>query len=77
MLKITLIITVLALIPACATKDLTPLEKQEKKAELIEHCRELKREMDELKGQPIRRNAATQMFNSECRLTNEGGYFMN
>ena len=44
------------------------MEKQKNRAELIEHCRKLKKDMDEMKGKPIRRNAATQSFNAECTL---------
>ncbi|MFT5520342.1 MAG: hypothetical protein ACI9IA_000933 [Enterobacterales bacterium] len=77
LLKIILTFSALVLLQGCATKELTPMEKQAKRAELIEHCRKLKREMDELKGKPLRQNAATQSFNTECRLSNEGDYYQN
>ena len=34
--------------------------------EQAEHCRQLRRQMDELKGKPQRRNAVVQRYRLEC-----------
>ena len=36
-------------------------------AEHEEHCRQLRRQMDELKGKPQRRHAASERFKIECQ----------
>ena len=34
--------------------------------DLAEHCKQLRRQMDELKGKPQRRNAVVQRYRLEC-----------
>ena len=67
MSKLIIILSIIFSVSACATK-LDPIEEQKRRAELIEHCKQLKKDMVAMKGKPIRRNAATQTFNSECTL---------
>ena len=64
----------MTLATACANKELDPLEEQKRRAELIEHCKELKKDMDELKGKPILRNAAIETFRSQCTLRTDPDY---
>ncbi len=72
--SIIIILFVLSL-GACATKDLTPKEIQEKRAELIKRCKELKKDIDDLKGSPIRRNAAIQYYDDECNARTDAGFY--
>lgn len=74
MLKLSLLILCSVTLTGCATSELTPLEEQQKRAELIERCRQLKKDMVELKGKPLRRNASTQAFNAECGLRTDPDY---
>ncbi len=60
---------------ACATQDLSPMELQKKQAELIERCKQLKKDIDELKGKPIRRNAAIEYYQSECNARTDAGHY--
>jgi len=66
LLKLVLSILIIILLSACATKDLTPMEIQQKQTELIERCKKLKKDIDNLKGKPVRRNAAIEYFSDQC-----------
>ncbi|NVJ59850.1 MAG: hypothetical protein HWE27_05635 [Gammaproteobacteria bacterium] len=43
-----------------------PVEEQKEKAELVERCKKLKQDIDDLKGQPQRRSAAIEYFDEQC-----------
>ena len=64
--KIFLACFTAVLLSGCATKELDPIEQQKQQAELIERCKKLKKEIDELKGKPVRRSAAIEYFNDQC-----------
>ena len=40
--------------------------------EQAEHCKQLRRQMDELKGKPQRRNAVVQRYRLECEQNESG-----
>ena len=40
--------------------------------EQAEHCKQLRRQMDELKGKPQRRNAVVQRYRLECEQNEPG-----
>ncbi len=69
-----LIISLSGILTACATAELTPIEKQKKQAELLERCKKLKKDMDDLKGKPLRRNASTQAYEDECWIRDQPNY---
>ena len=48
-----------------------PLEKEKKRAELLERCKKLKQEIDDLKGKPQRRKAAIEYFEDQCFVVPE------
>lgn len=63
------------LLPSCATKDLSPQQLQQRKAELMERCKQLKKDVNDLKGQPIQRNAAIEYYQSECVARTDAAYY--
>ncbi len=53
---------------SCSSTPLNPVEEQKKQAELNQRCNKLKKEMDSLRGKPVRRNAAIEYYNSQCNV---------
>jgi len=72
-LRIMVIAILISGLFACASGELSPMEEQKKQVELIERCKKLKKEIDELKGSPVRRNAAIEYFNDQCFMKPETG----
>lgn len=44
----------------------TEKTRDQSAADMAEHCKQLRRQMDELKGKPQRRNAVVQRYRLEC-----------
>lgn len=61
-----LTVAILALLILSCSSTFDPIEDQKKKAELIERCKKLKQEIDDLKGKPVRRSAAIEYFDEQC-----------
>ena len=59
----------------CVGRDLTPMEIQAKQAELVKRCLELKKDIENLKGKPIQRNAAIEYYNDECNTRTDPGFY--
>ena len=51
------------------------MELQKKQAELIKRCKELKKDIDDLRGNPIRRNAAIEYYASECNVRTDAAHY--
>lgn len=75
MYKSIIFFITLGFLSACATKVLSPMELQKKQAELIKRCKELKKDIDDLVGSPIRRNAAIEYYQSECNARSDAAHY--
>ena len=75
MYKLIIVIITIVFLSACATPDLSPMELQKKQAELIKRCKGLKKDIDDLKGSPIRRNAAIEYYQSECNARSDAAHY--
>lgn len=75
MYKLIIIFITVISISACATRDLSPMELQKKQAELIKRCKGLKKDIDDLVGSPIRRNAAIEYYQSECNSRSDAAHY--
>ncbi len=56
------------LMSACSSTPTDPAEKQKNFEERVKRCKKLKQEADELRGKPIRRNAALEYYQQECTV---------
>jgi len=73
--KLILGLVLTLLLPGCATQDLSPTELQQRKVELIERCKKLKKDLDDLKGKPLQRNAAIEYYQSECVSRTDAAFY--
>jgi len=58
------------LLASCASTPTDPLEVQKARQALMERCQKLKKEIVDLRGKPVRRNAAIKYYESECSALN-------
>lgn len=60
------ILTLIVLMAGCASTANDPVAELEARKALIERCQKLKKEIVDLRGKPVRRNAAVKYYESEC-----------
>lgn len=59
------------LLCACSSSPSDSSVTNQEHAELIERCRQLQEDIDDLKGRPVRRGAAREYYASECTNRNK------
>ena len=65
-MRLLIILFIATSFSACATTEPDPIQAEKELAERIERCRKLKQQREDLKGKPVRRNAADQYYRDEC-----------
>lgn len=59
-------ISMAVLLSACSSSPSDPSVAQKEQSELLERCRQLQKDIEDLKGRPVRRSAAREYYASEC-----------
>ena len=54
------------LLNACSSSPTDPLIAQKEQSKQLERCLQLQKDIEDLKGKPVRRSAAREYYASEC-----------
>jgi hypothetical protein len=64
--SVAIAISIAILLGACSSSPPDPSVAQKEQSELLERCRQLQQDIEDLKGKPVRRNAAREYYVNEC-----------